>query len=90
MSAETLSDFVSFCFICVHFCHEIEDTYFKIYRNFVIFCDSRAIMLDENISYGKIPDFVLFPLFVLALVIKLRDFGSQVIVTLFNFFDQKN
>ena len=46
-------------------------------------------MLDENISYGKIPDFVLFPLFVLALVIKLRDFGSQVIVTLFNFLTKR-
>ena len=82
MSGEKLSYIISFYFVCVHFCHGIEDAYFKSHRSFVILCNLWAIMSDVNMSYGKISDFVSF------LLIERFCFTSH--WNTFLFFDRKN
>ena len=43
----------------------------------LVFYKQWKIMSDLNISYGKMSDFVSFPLFGFILVIKLRNFGFE-------------
>ena len=73
---------VWFCFIYivwVHFIHKIENFRCLKYWNTLINFDKKDMVSDLNMSYGKMSDFVLFPLFWSSLVIKRRksDFESH-------------
>ena len=42
----------------------------KSHWNILVFCNHWKLISDLNMSYGKIPDFVSFPLFEFTVVIK--------------------
>ena len=48
------------------------------------------MMSDLNISYGKMSDFVSFPLFRVTLVMKLRNLNFKVRENTLIFFDKEN
>ena len=50
---------------------------YKIHLNILVFSDQGKVISDLNVSHGKISDFLSFPLFVLTLVMKLRNFDSE-------------
>ena len=52
---------------------KLKDANIESHSNILVFCDQRILMLDLNLSRGKISDFVSFPLFGFTLAIKLRN-----------------
>ena len=58
-----------------HFGNEIEIANYKSHLNVLTFYDQWNLMSDLNMCHGKMSDFISFPLFGLALVIKMRKFG---------------
>ena len=80
-----------FHFTCLHLILKMKwkDAKYKSHWNIFIFCDQWKMMSDLNKSYGKIPDFVSFPLFRFIAVIKLTNIDSESHWNILIFFDKK-
>ena len=85
---------VWFCFISiawVHFSHKTVKLWFwKSLKYFSVFMIKKDLVSNLNMSYGKMPDFVLFPLFGFTLVIKQRNFDFESHWNTLIFFDKTN
>ena len=71
---------VWFCFISIVWFTlviKLRNFDFKNHWNTLIFLIKKDMASDLNMSYGKMSDFVLFPLLTFTLVIKLKNFDFE-------------
>ena len=61
----------------IEFTMRLKSFNYKSHWNILVFYDHWKIMLDLDMSHGKMSDFVSIPLFGFTLIIKLRNFDFE-------------
>ena len=73
----------------IEFTMRLKSFNYKSHWNILVFYDHWKIMLDLDMSHGKMSDFVSIPLFGFTLVIKLRNFDFESHWNILIFFNKK-